>query len=199
MYPCNAEQYMGHMTAVLLSSGSPEVHYDATFELRTENKELREKMENLRNPPFGYFCSFQEEWTEADSVITYDKLLYSSQFGLQGDSPGIDINTGKFVAGFSGTWRVDFSLITLPHYGEYIYIYIYKNGVQIPETHFYAYRTSRQSGEDVNTGGRSILLHLELVDEVHLGTTRNDDIAYEILFCVALEQFDVDVFDKTQS
>ena len=132
-------------------------------------------------------------------MITYDKLLYSSQFGLQGDSPGIDINTGKFVAGFSGTWRVDFSLITWPHYGEYIYIYIYKNGVQIPETHFYSYRTSSQSGEDVNTGGRSILLHLELGDEVHLATTRNDDIAYEIIFCVSLEQFDVDVFNKTQT
>ena len=150
-------------------------------------------MENLRNPPFGYFCSFQQEWTEADSVITYDKLLYSSQFGLQGDSPGIDINTGKFVTGFSGTWRVDFSLVTYPHYGEYIHIFLYKNGVQIPETHFYSYRTHLHWGQDVTTGGRSILLHLDVGDEVHLETTRNDDIAHEILFCVALEQFDVDI------
>ena len=162
-------------------------------ELRNENKELREELENLRNPPFGYFCSFQEKWTEADSVITYDKLLYSSQFGLQGDSPGIDINTGKFVTGFSGTWRVDFSLVTYPHYGEYIHIFLYKNGVQIPETDFYSYRTAQQGGEDVNTGGRSLLLHLEVGDELHLGTTLNDDSAYEILFCVALEQFDVDL------
>ena len=165
---------------------------DVVAELRNENLELREKMENLRNPPFGYFCSYKEEWTEADSVITYDKLLYSSQFGLQGDSPGIDINTGKFVSGFSGTWRVDFSLVTYPHFGEYIHIFIYKNGVEIPESHFYSYRTLN-TGADVNTGGRSLLLHLEVGDELHLGTTINDDTAYEILFCVALEQFDVDI------
>merc|ERR1712141_162859 len=106
-------------------------------ELRTENMDLQEKIEKVQNPPFGYFCSYQDYFSAANSVITYDKLLYSSQFGLQGDSPGIDINTGKFVAGFSGTWRVDFSLITWPHHGEYIYIYIYINGIQIPESHFY--------------------------------------------------------------
>ena len=84
-------------------------------------------------------------------------------------------------------------MVTWPHYGEYIYIYIYKNGVQIPESHFYSFRTTLHDGEDVNTGGRSLLLHLELGDELHLGTTTNDDTAYEILFCVALEQFDVDI------
>merc|ERR1711997_1139787 len=104
--------------------------------VRTENKELQEKIENLRNPPFGYFCSYQDRFSVANSVITYDKLLYSSQFGLQGDSPGIDIKTGKFVSGFSGTWRVDFSLYTLPAPGRYVNIYLYKNGEQIPETYF---------------------------------------------------------------
>merc|ERR1712025_1158176 len=104
------------------------------------------------------------------SVITYDKLLYSSQFGLQGDSPGIDINTGKFVSGLSGTWRVDFSLQTHPNTGEDNYIYLYKNGKQIPETHFYSHGSSAVSGWDANTGGRSVLLHLG--DELYLATTR---------------------------
>ena len=62
--------------------------------VQTENKELQEKIEDIRNPPFGYFCSYQDRFSAPDSVITYDKLLYSSQSGLQGDSPGIDINTG---------------------------------------------------------------------------------------------------------
>ena len=160
-------------------------------ELRNENKELREEMENLRNPPFGYFCSFQEEWTEADSVITYDKLLYSSQFGLQGNSPGIDIKTGKFVSGFSGTWRVDFSLYTAPDPGEDISIYLYKNDEAIPETLFESFRSSSVSGYDKNTGGRSVLLHLDLGDELHLATTTMQDYAQRIIFCVSLEQFDV--------
>ena len=40
--------------------------------------------------PFGYFCAYKLSFDADDSVITYDKLLYSSQFGLMsipGDSP----------------------------------------------------------------------------------------------------------------
>lgn len=175
-------------------------------EVRTENKELREKIEDVsvenmelqerikevRNPPFGYFCSYKDSISAPNSVITYDKLLYSSQFGLQGDSPGIDINTGKFVSGFSGTWRVDFSLWTVPDPGEAIDIYLYKNDEAIPETRFYSYHVSPTgSSYDYNTGGRSVLLHLDLGDELHLATSTLDDPAYAIIFCVSLEQFDV--------
>ena len=113
--------------------------------------ELQEKIEEVRNPPFGYFCSYKYQFSASDSVITYDYLLYSSQFGLQGDSPGIDINTGKFVSGFSGTWRVDFSLRTWPGPGDNIRIYLHKNGEQIPETRFYSKRSPSVSGYDYNT------------------------------------------------
>merc|ERR1711874_156876 len=160
-------------------------------ELRTENKELQEKIENVRNPPFGYFCSYEDSFSTANSVITYDKLLYSSQSGLQGDSPGIDINTGKFVAGISGTWRVDFSMYTRPDPGKVMDIFLVKNEEQIPETEFYSYRSSTGSGIDINTGGRSVLLHLDLGDEVHLGTGTMEGTAYHIILCVSLEQFDV--------
>ena len=159
-------------------------------EVRSENKELQEKIEEAQNPPFGYFCSYKNTFAAADSVITYDKLLYSSQFGLQGDSPGIDINTGKFVSGFSGTWRVDFSLSSGPEPGEGIYIYLNKNEDQIPETLFDSHRSSTGSGYDVNTGGRSILLHLDLGDELYLATATRDT-AYRVIFCVSLEQADV--------
>ena len=156
-----------------------------------EIQELQEKIEEVRNPPFGYFCSYKGVFSLSSSVITYDKLLYSSQFGLQGDSPGIDINTGKFVSGFSGTWRVDFSLLTYPDPGEEIHIYLYKNGEMIPETLFYSYRSSTISGYDGNTGGRSVLLHLDLGDQLYLGTTTMQEPAVNIIFCVSLEQFDV--------
>ena len=159
-------------------------------DVRTENKELQEKIEDVQNPPFGYFCSYQDYFSAPNSVITYDKVLYSSQFGLQGDSPGIDINTGKFVAGFSGTWRVDFSLRTKPDPGEDVNIYLFKNGEKIPETRFYSYRSPEGSGYDGNTGGRSVLLHLDLGDELHLGTTDIGEPALDIIFCVSLEQFD---------
>ena len=156
--------------------------------VQTANKELQEKIEDVRNPPFGYFCSYQDRFSVANSVITYDKLLYSSQFGLQGDSPGIDINTGKFVSGFSGTWRVDFSMETYPDPGEHIWIYLYKNGKEISETMFSSYHSTSGSGYDVNTGARSLLVYLGVGDELNLGTTVMENSAHRIIFCVSLEQ-----------
>ena len=165
--------------------------------VQTENNELQDKIKEVRNPPFGYFCSYkfklqlQVTTFYSKSVITYDKLLYSSQFGLQGDSPGIDINTGKFVSGFSGTWRVDFSLYTYPDPGNDIYIHLYKNGKRIPEADFDSTRSQHVSGYDRHTGGRSLLLHLDLGDELYLGSTTMEDPAWRINFCVSLEQADV--------
>ena len=154
-------------------------------------KELEEKIEEVRNPPFGYFCAYKSSFSTANSVITYDRLLYSSQFGLQGESPGIDITSGKFVAGFSGTWRLDFSLYTLPDPGDDISLYLYRNGEQIPETRFRSTRSSKVSGYDVNTGGRSVLLRLDLGDELYIRTTVMEDSVNNIIFCASLEQFDV--------
>ena len=124
-------------------------------------------------------------------MITYNQLLYSSQSGLQGDSPGIDINTGKFVSGFSGTYRVDFSLWTAPDPFDVISLYLYKNGEKIQETKFISGRSDTGSGDDQNTGARSVLLHLDLGDELYLAVTRMDNPAFSIIFCVSLEQFDV--------
>merc|ERR1711884_250470 len=90
---------------------------------------------------------------------------------MGGDSPGIDINTGKFVAGIRGTWRGDFSLWTSPDPGNTDLLYLYKNGQQIPETRFASSRSTDASTPDTNTGGRNVLLHFDLGDELHLGIT----------------------------
>ena len=97
---------------------------------------------------FGYFCAYKYEFSTAFSVMTYDRLLYSNQFGLQGESPGVDLTNGKFSDGISGARRVDFSLITYPAPGELYFIYTYKNGEQIPETFVGSSRSSTGSGYD---------------------------------------------------
>ena len=72
-----------------------------------------------------------------------------------------------------------------------VIIYLHKNGEIIPETRFYSSRNSGVSGYDYNTGGRSVLLHLDLGDELHLATTLMQDKAHYVIFCVSLEHFDV--------
>ena len=164
---------------------------DEIIGLGTANKELQEKIEEVQNPPFGYFCAFKDQFSTGNSVITYDKLLYSSQFGLEGESPGINITSGKFLSGFTGTWRVDFSLWTGPDPAEAIYVFLYKNGVRLPETEFASYRSFTGSGYDGNTGGRSVLVHLDLGNELYIGTTTMEEPAVNIIFCVSLEQVDI--------
>ena len=186
------------LTAIIFSKIStiPEIRRDQVKtnervkQIVSKDQELEERISEIRNAPFGYFCGYQNSFSTANSVIKYDKLLYSSQSGLQKKSAGIDINTGKFVSGFSGTWRVDFSLRTKPDAGEDIYIYLYKNGQKIPETWFVSSGSSDNYGWDWNTGGRSVLLHLDVGDELYLGSTYMEDSARDIIFCVSLEQVD---------
>ena len=49
---------------------------EALKEKDNENIELKEKIEEVRNTPFGYFCGYQDAFYSPNSVITYDKLLY---------------------------------------------------------------------------------------------------------------------------
>ena len=97
------------------------------------------------------------------------------------------------MSGFSGTWRVDFSLWTSPESSDlrHIDIFLYKNGERIPETKFFSSRSSDNSGFDTDTGGRSVLLHLDLGDELYIATTYMEGGAFDIIFCVSLEQFGV--------
>ena len=165
---------------------------EALKEKDDEIMELQEKIEDLQNPPFGYFCSYKVTLPESgSSIVTYDKLLYSSQFGMQGESPGIDISNGKFTSGISGTWRADFSLTTyIDPPEEYFNIYLHKNGEQIQETRFASYRQFAE-GFDGKTGGRSVLLHLDLGDQLHINSTSFTGFVGDFIFCVSLEQVDV--------
>ena len=165
---------------------------DEIMELKEKTGVLQEKIEDLQNPPFGYFCSYKVTLPESgSSIVTYDKLLYSSQFGLQGESPGIDISNGKFTSGISGTWRADFSLTTyIDPPEEYFNIYLHKNGEQIQETRFASYRQFAE-GFDGKTGGRSVLLHLDLGDQLYMNSTSFTGFVGDFIFCVSLEEVDV--------
>merc|ERR1719219_1371520 len=172
--------------------------YETSINGLTNKTEENEKLiRTVQNLPFGYFCGYKKNFSKAANatgpigeVITYDKLLYSHHRGLQGDSPGININTGKFVSGLSGTWRVDFSLRTWPEPGDDINIHLVKN-TEIEATWFKSYRSSAASGRDGNTGGRSLLVKLNRGDQLYLRATLMQDPAYNIIFCVSLEQPDV--------
>ena len=59
----------------------------------------------MRDNPYSFECGYQTAWDTADSVISYTRLLYSST-NVTG---GLDISSGLFTAGHSGTWAVTFT------------------------------------------------------------------------------------------
>ena len=85
---------------------------------------LREKVEEVRNPPYVFQCAWQEgRWTAAESVVTYDRLTTdemsgSSMYNLTG---GLDINTGVFTVG-QGDIQHNTYIYIVDIYSRYKYI-----------------------------------------------------------------------------
>merc|ERR1711971_120441 len=85
------------------------------LELEEEITVLRETVDQIRNEPYAFQCASSNISHESDTTITYDNLLYSSMFNVEG---GFDITTGIFTAGYSGTWRITASaFMTLAQIG----------------------------------------------------------------------------------
>ena len=54
--------------------------------------EVKEELVRLRDSPYSYQCGWREEWSVDNTNITYERLLYSSNSGVEG---GLDITTGQ--------------------------------------------------------------------------------------------------------
>ena len=72
-------------------------------------------VDQVRNPPFAFQCAWRyDQWTAADSAITYDRLTSNaiSGGGIYNVTGGLDINTGVFTVGhgFSGMWAVTYTI-----------------------------------------------------------------------------------------
>ena len=107
-------------------------------------------------------------------------------------------------------WRVEWSLVTEPEEGEENNMFLYRNGDKIPELSHYAVHVgtggwSAVTGRNISIqfhmwnstywwnfcnlpflGGRSVLLHLDVGDEVSLVTERCDGGVYGVLLCISL-------------
>merc|ERR1711971_765470 len=73
---------------------------------------LRGLVDQVRNPPYAFQCAYKEQWTAADSVITYDRLTYDEISGgsIYNVTGCLDINTGVFTVGqgYSGVWEISY-------------------------------------------------------------------------------------------
>ena len=90
---------------------------------------------------------------------------------------------GIFTAPLAGTWSISFSLFSDPEPGDYNWIYLYKNGQQIPETRHYNGHSEDGAGYMGFTGGRNVFLSLDAGDTVELRPEHLGEITRRILIC----------------
>ena len=149
---------------------------------------LRGMVDQVRNPPFAFQCAWQDYWSAANSVITYDRLTYdeisgSSMYNVTG---GLDINTGVFTVGqgYAGVWGISFSIQSNQNPGQRNQADLYINGRKIDESH-HGTSYDNSGGNVVSLGSRSLYMRLESGDTITLRTGEVDGL-YDITLCFNL-------------
>ena len=174
-------------------------------------KELASKEEmgsvvtqGLRDLPYLTLCAFQDTWTSASSTITYDSFL--TDFN-NGDRPGgadgqLDLGTGVFNCLRDGIYRIDFSGWANLDPAEQVQVFLYHNGVEVPESHWAAYSPGTIGGRLQVPGSRSLvsvhlpvpptltsllqMLPLKLGDTLELRTAKCTGELYYLVLCIEL-------------
>jgi len=143
--------------------------------------------QGLRDLPFEMVCAYKGEWSAANGAISYDRTTVEFN---DSDRPGgadgsMNIETGVFTAVSSGYYIVTYSGKVRVHPGEYTYMYLYHNEVQVQESIFVTYGDVGDSGSYIrDNGSRTMILHLLAGDTVDLWTTSNSDRVYNINLCL---------------
>merc|ERR1712212_874538 len=153
------------------------------------------------------FCGYQSSWGKEDKSVTYEYLTVSKNTASRSNSvgfgeghpptprptgpphhklPGLNTNTGVFVAPMSGTYRVSFQvghLETADTNGEHkTSIFVRKNGLKDETLHM----ETKSHSEETNVIAHEALVKLSKEDTLDVFVDETKDDLYGILFCIAL-------------
>jgi len=158
----------------------------ATTKAKTD--ELEREVAILRAPPYIHSCgSHFGVLSGSYMTIPYTSLLYSS---TNTEGGGLDISTGVFTAPHGGSYTVYWDTSAVLHHGEYVRIYLQKNGENIKESRHYSYYGG-PSGVVRDQGGRTIIVYLGVGDTLQLYRYDGSGEIFYTTFCVSLTTFDI--------
>ena len=105
----------------------------------------KEDISKLRNPPFYHMCAYLDEDGETKEyrAVTYDKILYQSSHRC--DEADVNLSTGVFTAGCTGTYTVTWSLSADNDVKNQIYLR--KNEATIDASRHYTYSVSASASD----------------------------------------------------
>merc|ERR1719334_1990579 len=143
--------------------------------MKKENIKMKKTIEELntatrmtKDPPVSFHCAFTE-------------------------TGGLDISSGRYTAGYPGTYTVTYSLTNDVYQGSgnYIQMYVRKNGQNLPESYHQSIYNIDSTGYMYEQGGRTLITHLARGDYIELYCIDCNYYIRDTLFCVSLSQFDV--------
>jgi len=162
-----------------------------TMPMKSENASARlaTRGQRVRDPPEVYYCGYQAG-RSSHGPITYDSLFYDRN--NQGTG-GLSISSGTFTAPYPGTYQVTWSLYAGLFPGQGVLVYLYRGSQRVEES----FHSSRYPGSSGNVsgpvwdqGGRTLFLHLDLGEQLHLEFTEGAGRLFRVFLCASLAQFD---------
>jgi len=170
-------------------------------------KEMKKEMTYVKTQVVE-FCGYQSSWGKEDKSVTYEYLTVSKNTASGSNSvgyvegghpptprptrpphhklPGLNTNTGVFVAPMSGTYRVSFQvghLETADTNGEHkTSIFVRKNGLKDESLHM----ETKSHSEETNVIAHEALVTMSKEDTLDVFVDETKDDLYGILFCIAL-------------
>merc|ERR1711934_579057 len=171
-------------------------------------KEINKEMTYVKTQVVE-FCGYQSSWGKEDKSVTYEYLTVSKNTASGSNSvgyrqeqehpptprptkrphhklPGLNTNTGVFVAPMGGTYRVSFQvghLETADTNGEHkTSIFVRKNGLKDESLHM----ETKSHSEETNVIAHEALVKMSKEDTLDVFVDETKDDMYGILFCIAL-------------
>jgi len=155
---------------------------------KARTDELEREVAILKAPPYIHSCGSNSGLVSGSSgTIPYTSLLYSS---TNTEGGGLDISTGVFTAPHGGSYTVYWDASAGMDSGEYVYIYLQKNGENIEESRYHSGYTG-PSGRVYEQGGRTIIVYLGVGDTLQLYWDAGTGEIGHTTFCVSLTTPDI--------
>merc|ERR1712192_1515 len=157
-----------------------EVEDSSRKEMTSNNSNNALPRPSPRDLPIVFICAWQSGAIISPKTVTFESFLANYN---NGDRPGggdgvLDLNSGVFTCITPGYYTVSYSL-----YGAVgasnggISLYLYKNGLKLPESHWSFFLDSGALNDDVGSvGSRIVILHLDVGDTLELRMTSGDYI-----------------------
>merc|ERR1712156_596699 len=131
-------------------------------------------------------CGYKHFWANDQKTITYDRLITDHMLG---DYYGnFDLEAGTFTAGMYVWYSFDYSS-SVPYnsLNDYIEVYLWLNGVEVPESRFWTTTSSSNTpGWFLEDGSCKMTLQLKEGDRVQLYGDYQHNALNHFVFCVTM-------------